>query len=203
VLGCLLSTVAACSSAAAPPRAPGASETGIVTGARLAAEDEPTPAYAREDLDHAIEAERAAIAHAEEQLATAEADPHPDDAFVAMRADLAVRRRFLASLEMCAQEGHRCPPRLDDPAWSYDPGGTADPKLDARLRFDRADWQRIAEELQGRACACRSATCVDSMFAAIEALEARPIADVRGDETASGWIAHARECLYRLRGELR
>jgi len=169
----------------------------------MAGDDEGAPPYGRDELERARAAERDAIARAEQQLAVAQDDPRPDDALAGQLADLAVRRRFAASLELCATEARHCPPRLDEPAWSYDPAGSADPKLDARLRFDLADWQRIAEELNGRACACRTARCVESMFAAIDTLEARPMADVRGDEIASEWITRARQCLSRLRGETR
>jgi len=167
----------------------------------MAGDDEPAPAYGRDELDRALAAERAAIARAEQQVSAAEDDPRPDDTLAGQLADLAVRRRFVAALELCAAQGRHCPPRLDEPAWSYDAGGSADPKLDARLRFDRADWQRIAEELDGRACACRTAACVESMFAAIDALESRPMPDVRSDEAASEWLTRARQCLSRLRGE--
>ena len=118
------------------------------------------------------------------------------------RADLAVRRRFIQSLEACQAAGRACPPRLDDPVWSFDPDGTADPRLDAPLRFDLAGWQRVASELHGRACACRTQACVDSMQVAIDDLERRPMPEVQGDEDASRSITWARECLYRLRGKV-
>jgi hypothetical protein len=41
------------------------------------------------------------------------------------------------------------------------------------------------------------------MEVAIARLEARPMPDVRGDETASQSITRARECLTRLRGKAR
>jgi len=169
----------------------------------MASDDEPAPPYGRDELERALAVERDAIARAEQQVAAAESDARPDDSLAGALADLAVRRRFAASLEVCAAENRHCPPRLDEPAWSYDPAGGADPKLDTELRFSRASWQRIAKELNGRACACRTATCVESMFTAIDVLEAQPLPDVRGDETASEWITRARECLSRLRGETR
>jgi len=169
----------------------------------MAGEDEPAPPYGRAELDRALAAERDAIARAERQLAAAQDDPRPDDALAGALADLGVRRRFAASLELCAAENRHCPPRLDEPAWSYDPMGSAQPELDTELRFSRASWQRIAEELDGRACACRTRSCVESMFAAIDVLEAQPMQDIRADETASEWITRARQCLFRLRGETR
>jgi hypothetical protein len=82
----------------------------------------------------------------------------------------------------------------------FDIEGSTDPKLDTALRFDVASWQKLSAELFGRACACRTLACVDSMFVAIEGLETRPMPDVQADETASQSITRARECLYRLRG---
>ena len=69
------------------------------------------------------------------------------------------------------------------------------------LRFDLESWQKVAAELHGRACACRTIACVDSMGVAIDQLEPRPMPEVRGDEVASQSITRARECLFRLRGK--
>nr|MDQ3366399.1 hypothetical protein [Myxococcota bacterium] len=119
------------------------------------------------------------------------------------RADLAVRRRFIAALEACERAGRWCPPRLDDPAWAFDPDPDRPvaPPLDAPLRFDVASWRTIALELFGRACACRTLGCVDSVGVAIDQLEPRPMPAVQGDEAASLSITRARECLFRLRGK--
>ncbi len=160
-----------------PPPPPEGQATG-----NFADEDRFEPHYDQQDLDKALAAERA--------LVETTADP----------ADQAVRRRFVASLESCSKDGRRCPPRLDDPAWSFDPDGVADPKLDTPLRFDLDDWRLVAAELHGRACACRTIACVDSMFVAIARLETRPMPEVEADEVASLSITRARECLARLRG---
>ncbi|MGE5186066.1 MAG: hypothetical protein ACM31C_28615 [Acidobacteriota bacterium] len=176
-----------------PSRAPHAGDQGEVTHSTFHADDdEPRPSYSRGELERTLSAERTAIAAVD----ASELDP-------AALADLHVRERFAASLEVCRDTGHRCPPRLDDPKWSYDVEADADPKLDAPLRFDLDDWRKIADELHGRACACRTLACVDSLFVAIGALEKRPMPDVEADEIASASITRARECLFRLRGEKR
>lgn len=175
-----------------PSRAPGAGEQSEITHGAFLAQDDARPSYSRADLERALAAEHAAIASAEAR-----------DLDAAAIADLAVRRRFAASLEQCRDTGLRCPPRIDDPRWSYDVEGSADPKLDTELRFDVDDWRKVAAELHGRACACRTLSCVDSMMVAIGALETRPMPDVQDDEAASDSITHARECLFRLRGEKR
>jgi hypothetical protein len=169
----------------------------LATGATLAPADdeEPPPSYDAAALEQALIAERGAEAADEARLGDSiESDP-----------DLAVRKRFIASLESCQASRHHCPPRLDDPAWTWDPMAagvdTTKPPLDAPLRFDVDDWRAIAGELHGRACACRTLACVDSLDVTIELLEARPMADVQGDEAASASITGARECLFRLRGK--
>lgn len=187
-----------CGGSARPP-AHGGGDTGISTHEGLAPEDEYQPSYGKADLERALIAERAAEATGEKQVMDADFKGD-EDAKLAATADLAVRRRFIASLERCQATGRTCPPRLDEPAWTYDPSADADPKLDTPLRFDVADWQKVAAELHGRACACRTAACVSSMNDAIDRLEARPMQDVRGDETASLSLTRARECLTRLAG---
>jgi hypothetical protein len=165
--------------------------------AELALDDEPAPSYDAAALEQALIAERGAEASDEQR-----ADAAPDD--VELAANLAVRRRFIASLESCQATKHHCPPRLDDPKWTWDPMApgvdTTKPPLDAPLRFDVDDWRKLADELHGRACACRTIACVDSLDVTIELLEARPMPDVRGDAAASASITGARECLFRLRG---
>jgi hypothetical protein len=184
----------ACSHGSAPPREPGAGDHGLATHSEFPADDDEVhPTYDRAALERALTAERSAI----------DATERRDEVEPAIAADLAVRRRFIASLEACRDTGHRCPPRLDDPPWTYDVDGTADPRLDTPLRFDLDDWRKVAAELHGRACACRTVACVDSLFAAIDALEKRPMPDVEADDTASASITHARECLFRLKGERR
>ncbi|HEY0194522.1 MAG TPA: hypothetical protein VGC42_25595, partial [Kofleriaceae bacterium] len=125
-----------------------------------------------------------------------------DDQLRVARADLAVRTRFIATLEACDATHRLCPPRLDDPAWSYDPEDARPPPLTAPLRFDVASWQAIAAELDGRACACRTQRCVDSLGAVIDQLEARPMREVQGDDAATASLTAARGCLYKLRGEV-
>jgi hypothetical protein len=157
------------------------------------------PSYDKSDVHQALTAERGAEASGELRLRELE-DKGDYEQLRTASADLAVRRRFIASLEACEATGQVCPPRLDNPSWTYAIDSDADPKLDSHLRFDLASWQKISAELHGRACACRTVACVDSMFSAIDRLETRPMPDVQGDEPASLSITRARECLYRLRG---
>ncbi len=172
----------------------------------LAADALFVPTYGKAELQKALIAERGAEATGErvvgELEATATSGPDADRLRVA-RADLEVRRRFIQSLEACEASGHACPPRLDDPTWSFDPDPdvVVAPKVDADLRFDLKSWQRLSAEMFGRACACRTIACVDSVGVAIDQLEKRPMAEVEGDETASLSITRARECLFRLRGK--
>jgi hypothetical protein len=175
---------------------------------QLANEDLYVPAYSKADLQKALIAERGAEATGERLVAELEAQNRDqaveDDRLRVARADLDVRRRFIRSLEACETSGHACPPRLDDPTWSYDPdpdGPAVAPNLDSDLRFDLGSWRKVSAELFGRACACRTMACVDSMTVVIDQLEVKPMADVQGDETASLSITRARECLFRLRGK--
>jgi hypothetical protein len=186
-----------------PSRPPPADPVDPALG-QLADEDLYKPAYGKPELQRALITERGAEATGERLVAELEAGTGTDDRLRVAIADLAIRRRFIASLEACERSGQSCPPRLDDPPWAFDPdpdGGPQAPKLDAPLRFDLTSWQKIAVELHGRACACRTIACVDSMSVAIDQLEARPMADVQGDEAASQSITRARECLFRLRGK--
>jgi len=167
------------------------------------------PDYGKPALRAALVAERGLAASAErlvDDLAARQPDAPVDDQLRQAVADLAVRRRFIATLEACEAEGRWCPPRLDDPAWTFDPdpprsSGPADPPMTATLRFDLASWRGLAAELYGRACACRTMACVDGVGVAIDELETRPAAQVQSDEMATGSIASARECLFRLRGK--
>ncbi len=201
--------LAACGHGSVPPRAPGADEPGggepgLATHSEFAADDAVRPGYDASELERTLAAERAAIEAAERHASELADEPRNDGGELQLAlADLGVRRRFVASLEVCRAEGRRCPPRLDDPAWSFDVDGTADPRLDTPLRFDLDDWRKIASELHGRACACRTLGCVDSLTVAIDALEKRPMPDVEADEVAAASITRARECLFRLRGETR
>lgn len=163
------------------------------------------PAYGKPELRDALIAERRIAAAAElhlEELQSRQPDAAVDDAVADAAADLRVRRRFIATLEVCDAEAQGCPPRLDDPAWSYatDPQ-PADPPMTATLRFDLASWRVLATELHGRACACRTQGCIDSVAAAIEQLEGRPVRQVQSDEAATTSITRARECLFRLLGK--
>ena len=74
-------------------------------------------------------------------------------------------------------------------------------QLRSRLRFDLDSWRKLATELHGRACACRTIACVDSIDVAINELELRPMPVVQGDEMATESITRARQCLFRLRGK--
>lgn len=179
----------------------------ILSPGQLADDDLFSPTYGKPELQRAVIAERGAEATAERLVAELEAkaaDGQSEDRLRVARADLAVRRRFIASLEACEASGHACPPRLDDPPWAYDADAdpAVAPKLEATLRFDLASWQKVAAELHGRACACRTIACVDSVGVVIDQLEPRPMPEVQGDEVASQSITWARECLYRLRGKV-
>jgi len=177
----------------------------------MADDDRFTPTYSKADLSKALIAERAAEATGEktvaelyarmEASANREAVVAAEDQLRVAQADLAVRRRFIASLEACEAAGTQCPPRLDDPPWTYDLEGDKPPPLNAPLQFDLAPWRAIAVELHGRACACRTLTCVDGLTVAIDVLETKPVKDVLGDDAATESITRARECLFRLRGK--
>ena len=198
----LWAVFAACGGSTPSAQHAGGGDTGIASHEQLAGDDDYQPSYGKADLEKALIAERAAEATVEKQVMDADFKGD-DDAKRAASADLAVRRRFIAALETCQAQGRNCPPRLDEPAWTYDPATDADPKLDTPLRFDLDDWQKVTAELHGRACACRTVACVDSMNDAIDKLESRPMQDVRGDETASLSVTRARECLTRLGGRAR
>jgi hypothetical protein len=196
----LLLAMAACKSGGGPKTGAGFEDVTYHTA--LAEDDggEPPPSYDKSDIQKALIAERAAEAKVEQRIVDLESAGDPDPVNAA-RADLAVRRRFIATLETCEVTGRYCPPRLDDPAWNYAVDSDDDPKLDVPLRFDVASWQKVTAELHGRACACRTVTCVDSVNAAIARLEQRPMEDVRGDETATIEITRGRDCIYRLLGK--
>jgi hypothetical protein len=163
-------------------------------------DDEPAPPYDRDAVGKALVTERAAATRQEREVLDAEVWGDPDR-LIAARADLAVRRRFIATLELCESEGRRCPPRLDDPPWPYAVDSEEDPKLDVPLRFDPISWHNVTAELHGRACACRTLACIESMDATLERLETRPVEDVRSDEVAAAELTGARDCLMRLRGK--
>ncbi len=183
-------------------RPPSGVPGGLETHAAFADEDVYQPTYGKPDLERALIAERAAEASAERRVADL-ASREGDDELEQATADLAVRRRFIASLEACQAQNRACPPRLDEPAWSFDVEGTAPPPLTAPLKLDIDGWRVIADELFGRACACRTVACIDSLAVAIDQLEARPPAEALGDDAASLSITRARECLFRLRGKTR
>jgi hypothetical protein len=180
----------------------------------LADEDASPPSYGKAELQRALIAERAAEATLERRVGEIEAkladppvpgaiNPALEDQLRVATADLAVRRRFIATLEVCEAAGRWCPPRLDDPPWAFDPDPDqpADPPLTASLRYDLDSWRAIAGELFGRACACRTIACVDGVGVAIDELEPRPMPAVQGDDQAAAAITAARECLFRLRGK--
>jgi hypothetical protein len=172
----------------------------------LADEDVYKPGYGKPELQKTLIAERALEATGERQLAELEARPADtavDDQLRVAMADLAVRRRFIATVEACEAAGRLCPPRLDDPPWAFDPDPDrpAAPPMTAALRFDLDSWRSLATELHGRACACRTIACVDSLGVAIDQLETRPMPEVQGDDAATAAVTRARECLFRLRGK--
>lgn len=178
------------------------------TPGEFAEEDRFVPTYPKSDLSRALQRERGAEATAERVVSDLEGkdrDAAGDDQLRVTAADLAVRRRFIASLEACESAGRQCPPRVDDPPWSFDPDPPKPlaPPVTAELRFDAESWRKLAAELHGRSCACRTLACIDSVGVAIDQLELRPMPDVQGDEIASLSITRARECLFRLRGKAR
>jgi len=170
----------------------------------LADEDTYKPTYGKPELQKARIAEHAAEATLEHQIAELEArqpDAAVDDQVRIATADLAVRRRFLVTLEACEAAGRWCPPRLDEPPWAFELDAAADPPMTAALRFDLDGWRGLAAELHGRACACRTLACVDSVGVAIDQLEPRSSPEVQGDDAATTSVTRARECLFRLRGK--
>ncbi len=202
----VLGTFLAACGGGGPARVP---DQPIGTSARLADDDQFVPTYGKPELQRALIAERGAEATGERQVREIEAlvaagstQAGADRLRVAL-VDLAVRRRFISTLEACESHGQWCPPRLDDPPWMFDPDPDAAgaPPLEAPLRFDVESWRAVAAELHGRACACRTMGCIDSLNVAIENLEKRPMATVQGDDAASLSVTRARECLFRLRGK--
>lgn len=176
------------------------------TPGEFADEDRFVPAYPKSELSRALQRERGLEAAAERVVAELEGkdrDAATDDRLRVVTADLAVHRQFIASLEACESAGRECPPRLDDPPWAYDPDPPAavGQPVSSELRFDLDSWRKLAAELHGRGCACRTLSCIDSLGVAIDQLEARPMPAVQGDEIASASITRARECLFRLRGK--
>jgi len=125
----------------------------------LADDDIYKPSYDKGDITEALTRERAAETAGEQRVRELE-DKGDYDQLRAAAADLGVRRRFIASLAACETNGMTCPPRLDDPAWSFDIEADVDPKLDIKLRFDLDSWRKVSAELHGRACACRTLACV-------------------------------------------
>ena len=178
----------------------------------LADEDRYQPAYGKPELQKAVIDERAAEATLERRIGQIEAqlasppvpgatNPGLEDQLLIATADLAVRRRFIATLEACEADGRWCPPRLDDPPWTFDQDQPAAPPVTAALRFDLESWRILAAELHGRACACRTLACVDTVGVAIDQLETRPMPEVGSDDQAATAITRARECLSRLGGK--
>ena len=178
----LLLALAACKSGN-PQTGTGAQDITFHTA--LASDDEPAPPYSMAELE--------AMLGNEHKRLEASIEVGDDD--------VAVRKRFITTLELCKATGRYCPPRIDDPAWSYDIESDADPKLDTPLRFDVDTWRTLTVELHGRAGACRTLDCVDSLEVAIARLETRPMPDVQGDDHAALAIVRARDCLARLRGK--
>lgn len=192
-----MATVAACGS----PQQHSPFEPPPEHHSELAAEDEFKPPYGKPELEKALIAERGAEATNERRITDAET-AGDTVAVQAARADLAVRRQFIAALVACQTEGHLCPPRLDDPPLKLAVGDDlGKPPLDTPIRFDLDDWQKMTTELHGRACACRTISCLDTLDAMMNELELRPTQDVRADEQATAELTRARECTFRLRGK--
>jgi hypothetical protein len=177
-----------------------ASPTEITVHTEMAADDEPPPPYERAELAKALAAEREELARADEQVRDVEGKVTEEGHLGVVLANAAVRRRFVRMLELCDTTKRMCPPRLDERPWSYAVDSDTDPPLDTLMRFDLESWRKVAAELHGRACTCRTIDCIDSAEAAIARLEVRPMPDVQADEEASTSITRARDCLMRLRG---
>jgi len=201
-LAMLVGVACAATGATRPPPV----DPGDPPHATFADEDKYKPAYGPPELQRALITERGVEATLARQVAELEArqpETGVDDPFRVATADLAVRRRYIATLEACEAAGRWCPPRLDDPPWAFDHDADrpVEPPMTAALRFDLDGWRGLSAELHGRACACRTIACVDSVGVAIDQLETRPAADVLGDDAATASITRARECLFRLRGK--
>jgi hypothetical protein len=179
----LLLALAACGPGT-PPQAGSGADVITYHKAELSDDEEPPPKYHRSDLDDVLEAERAKVA------AMSDED----------RDNILVRKRFIEILELCKATGTNCPPRIDEPAWTFEADSDTDPKLENPLRFDVDSWRKLSTELHGRACACRTIDCVDTVEVAIQRLEVRPMRDVQSDDFAAIEIVRARDCLARLRG---
>ncbi|MBA3539325.1 MAG: hypothetical protein H0T79_06825 [Deltaproteobacteria bacterium] len=183
-------------------RSPG--DHGEAATGEVAEDDDVKPTYSPAELGRALIAERGLEAIAERVVADHERADHDLATSEPMRvavADLAVRRRFIATLESCQASGRWCPPRLDERPFAFelDPPDPR-PPLDTPLRFDLTTWRTLTAELHGRACACRTIACVDAIGVAIDQLEPEPTREVQGDELASDSLTRARQCLFRLRG---
>jgi hypothetical protein len=206
VASAFLAFCAACPGGGVQSAGPTPGDPILPPSGTLADDDLYTPTYGKAELQKALIAERGAEATGEQTVAELEAAPTTaagDDRLRIARADLAVRRRFIQTLEACDAAGRWCPPRLDDPPWAFDPDpdGPPDPPMSAALRFDLEGWRALSAELHGRACACRTIGCIDSMGVAIDQLELRTAVAIQGDETATLSVTRARECLFRLRGK--
>lgn len=179
----LLLALAACKSAGTPEAGTGAD---VITyhKAEMSDDEEPPPKYHRSDLEDVLDAERVKVAAMSDEE----------------RDDILVRKRFIETLELCKATGTYCPPRIDEPAWTFEADSEADPKLENPLRFDVDSWRKVSTELHGRACACRTIGCIDTLEVAIQRLEVRPMPDVQSDDFAAIEIVRARDCLARLRG---
>src|SRR5687768_8755358 len=84
-----------------------------ITHRELAHEDWFQPSFGPSELQQALITERGAEAIAARKLSELEATAPGHDAERVARADLAVRRRFIAALEACESSRRACPPRLD------------------------------------------------------------------------------------------
>ncbi len=166
----------------------------------LAADDEPAASYGKAEIQRALIAERADEASGERTVAELETSDDIGRRTTAL-ADLAVRRRAIAILEICEATGRGCPPRLDTPPWQHAIDADSDPVLEVPLRFDIGGWRKVADELHWRSCSCRTSDCIESIEVTIARLEVRPMADVGQDDTALTSIGRARGCLLRLRGK--
>ncbi len=95
-------------------------------GSELADDDEYKPPTARPRLDRALITERGLEAAAERIMGELEAAGNIEK-LEAARGDLAVRRRFIATLEACAASKRKCPPRRADPPFALVIDGRATP----------------------------------------------------------------------------
>jgi hypothetical protein len=161
--------------------------------------------YARADVEHALKAERDALAQLDQRIADTEAhaDSRDDAAPVrlaALRADATAGAAHAAQLQRCLGDRAQCPPSLDEPAIDadFDPDTR---QFRTALAATPTPWPEIAARLEQHACGCRTSICVDWVMADLDRWEAAVPADAQSDETAETHVVGARACLWTRLGK--